>query len=97
MYMLILVKYSYIVFSFSIFFKIYLFHVCEYMSSCLQTHQKRALDTITDGCEPPCCCWDLNLGLLEEWSVLLTTEPSLKPKFFCFVLFFCLFVFFFFF
>jgi hypothetical protein len=42
-------------------------------------HQKRASDLITDGCEPPCGCWDLNLGLSEEQSVLLTTEPSLQP------------------
>ena len=31
------------------------------------------------GCEPPCGCWDLNSGPLEEQSVLLTTEPSLQP------------------
>jgi len=45
--------------------------------SCLQTHQKRALDPITDGWEPPCGCWELNSGPLEEQSVLLTTETSL--------------------
>ena len=31
-------------------------------------------------CEPPCVCWDLNSGPLEEQSVLLTTEPSLQPS-----------------
>jgi hypothetical protein len=36
-------------------------------------------DPITDGCEPPCGCWELNSGPLEEQSVLLTTEPSLQP------------------
>jgi hypothetical protein len=43
-----------------------------YMStlSYLQTHQKRALDPITDGCEPPCGFWELNSGPLEEQSVL---------------------------
>jgi len=46
--------------------------------SCLQTHQKRASDPITDGCEPPCGCWYLNSGPLEEQSVLLTPEPSLQ-------------------
>jgi hypothetical protein len=45
----------------------------------LQTLQKRASDPITDGCEPPCGCWELNLGPLEEVLVLLTTEPSLQP------------------
>jgi hypothetical protein len=36
-------------------------------------------DLITDGCEPPHGCWNLNLGPLEEQSVLLTAEPSLQP------------------
>jgi len=35
-------------------------------------HQKRASDPITDGCEPPCGCWELNSGPLGEQSVLLT-------------------------
>ena len=42
--------------------------------------QKRAPDLITDGCEPPCGCWELNSGPLEEQSVLLTAEPSLQPE-----------------
>jgi hypothetical protein len=46
---------------------------------CLQTHQKKISDPITDGCEPPCGCWELNSGPLEEQSVLLTPEPSLQP------------------
>jgi hypothetical protein len=32
-----------------------------------------------DGCEPPCGCWDLNSGPLEEQSVLLSAELSLQP------------------
>jgi hypothetical protein len=56
----------------------------------LQTHQKRAWDPIIDGCEPPCGCWELNSGPLEEQSVLLTTEPSLQP---CSSFFVCLFCF----
>jgi hypothetical protein len=47
----------------------------------LQTHQKRASDPITDGCEPPCGCWDLNSEPLEEQSVLLTAEPSLQSQY----------------
>ena len=31
-----------------------------------------------DGYEPPCSCWDLNLGPSEEQAVLLTAEPSLQ-------------------
>jgi hypothetical protein len=41
--------------------------------------QKRESDPITDGLEPPCGCWELNSGHLEEQSVLLTAEPSLQP------------------
>jgi hypothetical protein len=37
------------------------------------------LNLVTDGCESPCDCWDLNSGPSEEQSVLLTTEPSLQP------------------
>ena len=44
--------------------------------------QKRSADLITDGCEPPCGCWELNLGPLEEQSVLLTSEPSLHLQMF---------------
>jgi hypothetical protein len=44
-----------------------------------QTHPKRVSDPITDGCEPPHGCWELNSGSLEEQSVLLTAEPSLQP------------------
>jgi hypothetical protein len=52
--------------------------------SCLQTHQKRASDLITDGCEPSCGCWDLNSGPSEEQSMLLTAEPSLQPHLYIF-------------
>jgi hypothetical protein len=41
-------------------------------------NQKRASDPIWDHCEPPCDCWELNSGPLEEQSVLLITEPSLQ-------------------
>jgi hypothetical protein len=69
------------------FFKIYLFiylfiyYMCVHCSY-LQTHQKGALDPITDSCEPPCGCWELNSEPLEEQSVLLAAEPSLQPDLF---------------
>jgi len=47
--------------------------------SCPQTHQKRSSNPITDGREPPCGCWELNSGPLEEQPVLLAAEPSLRP------------------
>jgi hypothetical protein len=31
-------------------------------------------------CEPPCRCWELNLGLLEEQLPSLTAEPPLQPE-----------------
>ena len=49
--------------------------------SCLQTLQKTASDLSTDGCEPPCGCWDLNSGPLEEQSALLTTEPAHQAQY----------------
>ena len=33
---------------------------------------------VTDGCEPPCVCWELNPGPLEEQPVLLTTKTTLQ-------------------
>ena len=35
-------------------------------------------EIVTDDCEPPRGCWELNPGSLEEQSELLTTEPSLQ-------------------
>jgi hypothetical protein len=67
-------------FVFCFVFKIYLLLHCN----CLQTHQRRASDLITDGCEPPCGCWHLNSGPSEEQSLLLTFEPSLQPLAFVF-------------
>jgi hypothetical protein len=49
--------------------------------SCLQIHQKRVSDHTADGCKPPCGCWELNSGPMEEQSVLLTTKPSLYRYF----------------
>jgi hypothetical protein len=57
-----------------VFLKIYLL----YNEYTVFRHQKRALDPITDGYEPPCGCWKLNSGPLEEQSVLLTAELSLQ-------------------
>ena len=38
---------------------------------------------LRDKCEPPCVCWELNLGPLEEQAVLLTKEPSVQAP--CFL------------
>jgi hypothetical protein len=76
----------------SFFFKelfiLFIWVHCHY----LQTHQKRKSDGITDGCEPPCGCWEINSGPLEEQPVLLTTEPSLQlPQLLAESQFYCLF------
>lgn len=34
---------------------------------------------VTDSCAPPCGCWELDLGTLEDQTVCLTAEPSLQP------------------
>ena len=34
----------------------------------------------TGGCEPPCRCWEPNLGPLQEQPVLLPAEPPLQVK-----------------
>jgi hypothetical protein len=61
------------------FFKIYLFYLYEYTISVFRhTRRGHRIDPITDGCESPCGCWELNSGPLEEQSVLLTAEPSLQ-------------------
>ena len=57
-----------------------------FLSVYMPAGQKRAPDLITDGCEPPCGCWELNSGPLEEQAMLLTTEPSLQPHVVRFIL-----------
>ena len=36
--------------------------------------QKRALGLLTDGCEPPCGCWELNSVLARSWGRLFPTS-----------------------
>jgi hypothetical protein len=53
--------------SFFLFIKfIYLFYVYEYTVAVFMHTRRGYQDDIADGCEPPCGCWDLNLGPLEE-------------------------------
>jgi hypothetical protein len=47
------------------------------LSSCTPAYQKRASDYIY-GSEPPCGCWELISGPLEEQPLLLTSEQSLS-------------------
>lgn len=54
-------------------------------STCMSTVQTaeegvRSSGTgLTDGCEPPCGCWD-SLGLLEQQSVLHLSSPVFTPN-----------------
>jgi hypothetical protein len=52
----------------------YLFNVYEY-SVAVFKHTRRG-HPITDVCELPCGCWELNSGPLEEHSVFLTADLS---------------------
>jgi hypothetical protein len=36
----------------------------------------RASDLITDGCEPPCGCWKLNSGPMEEQAASALISPA---------------------
>ena len=59
------------------FSKIDLFILCMCIHVVIFTYQKRASDTILDGCEPPCGCWELNSGplVLNSWAI----SPALSP------------------
>jgi hypothetical protein len=61
---------------------IYLFIICKVHCRCLQTLQKRVSDFVTDGCEPPCGCWDLNSWPSEEQSGALTNW-AISPALLC--------------
>jgi hypothetical protein len=66
--------------------KIYLFHVCGYIVTVFRYTLRRHLIPISDGCELPCGCWELNSGPLEEQSMLWTAAPSLQVCLFTFAI-----------
>jgi hypothetical protein len=51
------------------------YHLCNTLGS--QKSVESSGTGVTDSCEPPCGCWELNPEPLEEQPVFLTTEPSL--------------------
>jgi hypothetical protein len=61
-----------------IYFLIFIYFI--YVTLSLQRCKKRASDPITNGCEPPCGCWELNSRPLEEQSVLLTDDHLSSPQ-----------------
>jgi hypothetical protein len=64
---------------FFFFLNIYLFVICKYTVAVFRHSRRGHQIFVTDGCELPCGCWDLNSGPLEEQSALLTSEPSHQP------------------
>jgi hypothetical protein len=62
--------------------KRFIYYVYSVLPAIYACRPEEGIRHITDGWEPPCGCWELNSGLLEQ-SVLLTTEPSLQPPNFC--------------
>lgn len=46
---------------------------------CLYIYVRVSDPGITDNCELPCRCWELNPGPLKEQPVLSIAEPSLQP------------------
>lgn len=62
--------------------KIFIFILCElvfFLHVCLCEVVGSLGTDVTVSCEPPCRLWELNLGPLDEMSVILTTEPSFQP------------------
>ena len=53
---------------------------CGYIYTCIP---KEGTRSYYDGFEPPCGCWELYSGPMEEHPVLLTNEPSLQPLNMC--------------
>jgi hypothetical protein len=64
-------------FSFFFYFKDFIIYIKQVHCHCLQTHQRRVSDPITDGCEPPCGCSMLTLHSL--FFLLPTSSPSFCP------------------
>lgn len=64
---------------------VFLLFACLYTTCMSGAHGNwnRALDPlqlgVTDSCAPPCGCWELDLGTLENQTVCLAAEPSLQP------------------
>jgi hypothetical protein len=64
---------------FFFFLKIYLFIICKYTVAVFRHTRRGHQISVTGGCEPPCDCWDLNFGPLEEQSGALTPSHLTSP------------------
>jgi hypothetical protein len=79
-------RHSNLLFFFYFFKRIIYYILCMWVH-CL--HQKRAWDPVTDDCELPCGCWELNSGplgravsVLSHWA--MSPAPHLLLKTFIF-------------
>jgi hypothetical protein len=65
------------------FKELILFCICELHCtlSLSSDTPEEGIRFFTDGCEPPCGCWELNSGPLEEQLLLLIAEPCLQTSF----------------
>lgn len=56
-------------------------HVCYIHASPVGAKEDIGLlgTGVPGGCEPPCRCWEVNPGPLEEHPGLLMSKPSLQP------------------
>jgi hypothetical protein len=61
-----------------------LFIICKYTVAVFRHFRRHTPPLPDEGGirfhEPPCGCWYLNSGSLEEQSALVTAEPSLQPQ-----------------
>jgi hypothetical protein len=61
---------------------LFIYYIHSVLPAYMPAYQKRVPGPITDGCELPCGCWELNSGPLEEHSMLSTSEPPLPTIYF---------------
>jgi hypothetical protein len=52
-------------------------HLCAWYT---QQLEEIPWTEVTEGCELPLGCWEMNQGPLQEQWVLLTAEPSLQAQ-----------------
>lgn len=55
-------------------------HVPQAFSACGGQRSQKSWTRVTDVCEQPCGCGELNSGPLQEQQVFLSAEPLLKPQ-----------------
>lgn len=57
----------------------YVHHMCAWSLKRPEEGLRSPGTVLQDDCKPPCRCWKLNLGTLEEQQVFITAEPFFQP------------------